>query len=160
MEFRRVLFRSCRDRQVALRQAPGAGPVHLSLRERRQGLPDAGPAGLSAGRDRLAQPAAQLASGQRRIGRRFPGDGCVLRRPGAPICDSMVVMDVAPQPAVPPAPADVAALQAALAAAEARADLAEAELARSEEHTAELQSLMRISYAVLFLKTTTETTMH
>src|SRR3546814_4777482 len=37
-------------------------------------------------------------------------------------------------------------------AATASADLAAAENARSEEHTSELQSLMRISYAVFCLK--------
>src|SRR3546814_3178318 len=41
-------------------------------------------------------------------------------------------------------------VQNKVAAAEARALLAE--LARSEEHTSELQSLMRISYAVFCLK--------
>jgi transposase len=48
----------------------------------------------------------------------------------------MVVMDVAPQPA----PADFAALQAALTAAEARADLAEAELAAARARASDDQA--------------------
>src|SRR3546814_2736967 len=39
------------------------------------------------------------------------------------------------------------------------ADCTEAELLRSEEHTSELQSLMRISHAVLCLKKTTTITL-
>src|SRR3546814_6393966 len=78
--------------------------------------------------------------------------------------------------AVSPVPDDVAALKALLNAATRRADEAEARLAnakaresateamiahlklRSEEHTSELQSLMRSSYAVFCLKKKTQTT--
>jgi len=49
-------------------------------------------------------------------------------------------MDIAPQPAVQPALDDLAVLQAALAAAEARADLAEAELAAARARASDDQA--------------------
>ena len=61
-----------RDRAVALRQAAGPGPVRLAVDGGRGGCADGGAAGLHAGRDRLAQPAAHLAAGQR------PGRGAIF----------------------------------------------------------------------------------
>src|SRR3546814_4284646 len=67
----------------------------------------------------------------------------------------------APLAADPAVSEEVASLRAEVEALRAArpdpaADLLE-EIARSEEHTSELQSLMRISYAVFCLKTTKQT---
>src|SRR3546814_7455174 len=47
---------------------------------------------------------------------------------------------------------EVVAVRPAVAADEDRAEMIAAHVGRSEEHTSELQSLMRISYAVFCLK--------
>src|SRR3546814_1806083 len=57
-----------------------------------------------------------------------------------------------------PGPGHLRALKAALGRARRRRPPAHARLVRSEEHTSELQSLMRISYAVFCLKKKKTTT--
>src|SRR3546814_2047861 len=107
-----------------------AGPGCRICRARR---PDAGPGAAVRG---VLPAVRRLPRHRRNLAAQFP---CRFRRPGrgqtAPLRAAPVraAGDVAPRSATPREDADAATL-------------------RSEEHTSELQSLMRISYAVFCLK--------
>ena len=55
-------FVARRSRTLALREAPGAGPVPLAFCGGRRGINRRGAAGIPAGGNRVAQPSADLAA--------------------------------------------------------------------------------------------------
>src|SRR3546814_4769823 len=79
----------------------------------------------------------------------------LFRSPHAGLCGDGGPRPRAPQ-GLPPAPERIAARRRVLAGLVGPAEWDSPEALRSEEHTSELQSLMRISYAVFCLKNKTK----